>query len=693
MGSGSMSLIHSRKPIMSWIVRVTRPVPVLSLILLLSCNPGTREEPLARDFLQSRLAELQLQTFNKQFEQVHAGLDSLENLPDLNTEERYLILKTRLDLQFAEYPKDIQVLKILDQMQELADPSLESGRSKLVWISVVRGKWYLEQGYTDEAFHQFYRGSRWLDTTGKRCTDFIYYQAMANMQFRQEDYKGALPFYKRALEVLDGCEEIGAEWYVRTQGNLDNIGICYERMGYPDTAILYYDSALAFIESTPFETTDTALDRRAIGIIKGNRGGARALAGDYAGAEEDLLNSIALNSVKGGEYMDARITEIKLAHLYLNTSRPDSAGQILNRLLKNPLIQRNSLASMRLYSLYSEYLTHNGEYEKALVAYRHADSIRHEESGSNQVNAALSLRERFDEEARYDELNRLRESDLEKDRVIALIAIAAGLFIILLLVIWGRSRNNREHIRELSQLNQEVQHSNQRLQESLNALQESHEENKRLTRIVAHDLRNPIAGILGAIYLLRLDPPARPEVDEVVNMVEESGQKALNLIQEILSSESVKRNLHPSMTPLDQVIESSIRIHKQDASRKNIRFTSSLQKVRARIDRDQIWRVLNNLISNAIKFSHESAEIRVFLRQKKEVAEVRVEDDGIGVPIELRGNLFETKEGIGRTGTDGEPSYGLGLAICRQIVEAHAGRIYFEENPRGGSSFIIELPL
>ena len=688
-----MSLIHSRKPIMSWIVRVTRPVSVLLLILVFSCNPGAREEPAVRDFLQSHLLELQFQTFHKQFEQVHARLDSLENLPDLNTEERYQILKTRLDLQFAEYPKDIQVLKILDQMQELADPSLESGRSKLVWISVIGGKWYLEQGYTDEAFHQFYRGSRWLDTSGKRCTDFIYYQAMANMQFRQEDYKGALPFYKRALEVLDGCEEMGAEWYVRTQGNLDNIGICYERMGYPDTAILYYDSALAFIQSTPFETTDTALDRRASAIIKGNRGGARALAGDYAGAEEDLLNSIALNSAKGGEYMDARITEIKLAHLYLNTGRPDSAGLILNRLLKNPRIQRNSLASMRLYSLYSEYLTHNGEYEKALVAYRHADSIRHEESGSNQVNAALSLKERFDEEARYDELNRLRESDLEKDRVIALIAIAAGLFIILLLVIWGRSRNNREHIRELSQLNQEVQHSNQRLQESLNALQESHEENKRLTRIVAHDLRNPIAGILGAIYLLRLDPSARPEVEEVVTMVEESGQKALNLIQEILSSESVKRNLHPSMTPLDQVIESSIRIHIQDASRKNIRFTSSLQKVQARIDRDQIWRVLNNLISNAIKFSRESAEIRVFLRQKKEVAEIRVEDDGIGVPIELRENLFETKEGIGRAGTDGEPSFGLGLAICRQIVEAHAGKIYFEENPRGGSSFIIELPL
>jgi len=111
------------------------------------------------------------------------------------------------------------------------------------------------------------------------------------------------------------------------------------------------------------------------------------------------------------------------------------------------------------------------------------------------------------------------------------------------------------------------------------------------------------------------------------------------------------------------------------------------------IDNDKIERMLNNLAGNAIKFSSAGETISIELEQKEKAVLIAVKDNGIGIPSEIQTELFNTLGSTRRMGTAGEKSFGLGLSICKQIVEAHHGKIWVQSEAGRGSVFYVELPL
>ncbi len=111
------------------------------------------------------------------------------------------------------------------------------------------------------------------------------------------------------------------------------------------------------------------------------------------------------------------------------------------------------------------------------------------------------------------------------------------------------------------------------------------------------------------------------------------------------------------------------------------------------IDNEKMWRVISNLIANVIKFSPHGAVIEVRLTEKPGYAVVEVEDHGLGIPEEVKDKVFDMFTEARRTGTAGEKSFGMGLAISKQIVQAHGGKIWFESKPGKGTTFFVELPL
>ncbi|OYW79022.1 MAG: hypothetical protein B7Z27_06350, partial [Sphingobacteriia bacterium 32-37-4] len=109
--------------------------------------------------------------------------------------------------------------------------------------------------------------------------------------------------------------------------------------------------------------------------------------------------------------------------------------------------------------------------------------------------------------------------------------------------------------------------------------------------------------------------------------------------------------------------------------------------------KDKIDRVISNLVTNAIKFSKPASIVHVSLQSNDGYAEIIVKDNGIGIPEYLQGKIFDLFTTAKRKGTAGEKSYGLGLAICKKIVEVHEGFIHVESKEGVGSSFIVKLPL
>ncbi|HSH09320.1 MAG TPA: hybrid sensor histidine kinase/response regulator, partial [Oceanipulchritudo sp.] len=220
----------------------------------------------------------------------------------------------------------------------------------------------------------------------------------------------------------------------------------------------------------------------------------------------------------------------------------------------------------------------------------------------------------------------------------------------------------------------------------------------RILRIASHDLRNPIAAISGLAEFLKEDCQNMTEGQrEIVDCIEEAGKSVVLLLKELLDIsvlDSGQMDLNKEELSLCELVRNLVPLFRGESERKNIALTFECEPdlPKALIDRQQLRRVVDNLITNGIKFTPSGGQVRVFVRKIEDTVCLQVEDSGPGIPEKESDALFKE---FGRTSnlpTGGESSTGLGLSICHRIVEAHDGSITFKNLPEGGARFSVTLP-
>jgi len=223
----------------------------------------------------------------------------------------------------------------------------------------------------------------------------------------------------------------------------------------------------------------------------------------------------------------------------------------------------------------------------------------------------------------------------------------------------------------------------------------------RFLGMAAHDLRNPLASIRGLSEFLRdgaVGPLDAAQVD-IVNTIRDASQSMLDLVNELLDVATIeagelKLRLEPH--PLADLIAKSVALTNMDAARKKTRviIDSSGASPTLPIDVAKMRQVIDNLLSNAVKYSPPGATITavIHLDAARGTCGFSVRDQGPGIPEGERDKLFKDFGRLSARPTAGEESTGLGLAICRKIVEAHNGSISVENLPSGGSEFRVTLP-
>ena len=120
-------------------------------------------------------------------------------------------------------------------------------------------------------------------------------------------------------------------------------------------------------------------------------------------------------------------------------------------------------------------------------------------------------------------------------------------------------------------------------------------------------------------------------------------------------------------------------------------FNSSASQVFVQIDESKFLQVINNLISNAIKFTPDGGTITLGLEEQEKTVLITVADTGIGIPKKFHAKLFDKFNNARRTGLKGQPSVGLGMSIIKTIVDWHEGNIWFESEEDKGTTFYIEI--
>jgi signal transduction histidine kinase len=256
----------------------------------------------------------------------------------------------------------------------------------------------------------------------------------------------------------------------------------------------------------------------------------------------------------------------------------------------------------------------------------------------------------------------------------------------------ARTVKQRNQLLRLS--NEVMAKQNAELQQALVEMEESTTTNSRMFQVIAHDLRSPMAAIVGLSGFMIDEHHLSQEDMEVVSLIHTSAVDSLKFINEILDQETAKMEMKKEAVDLHLLLTYCIAQLKYKAHEKSQEIKlESTTTVKLRLNREKIWRVVINLISNALKFSPHKSTVTIALNLADEKAIISVEDRGIGIPEHLSDQIFGVSAARKREGTAGEKSFGMGLSIAKQNIEAHGGTLSFVSGAGKGTTFFIELPL
>ncbi|MEX2602407.1 MAG: HAMP domain-containing sensor histidine kinase [Balneolaceae bacterium] len=260
------------------------------------------------------------------------------------------------------------------------------------------------------------------------------------------------------------------------------------------------------------------------------------------------------------------------------------------------------------------------------------------------------------------------------------------------------------YMNELSRLNNELSNTQRQLLKKTSELERSNELKNRMFGMAAHDLRSPLSVILSFSELLLDENEMKPFLNEenlvMVREMKNSSEHMIEIIEDMLDISAIESGsvqLQTESIDLNTFIFHLVKLNRITSDKKEIQIRTELadKSVSREIDTRKFTQVMNNLLTNAIKYSNPGTTITAgteIREGEKWPVRIFVRDEGVGIPEKELKNLFKPFSKTSVEPTGGEKSTGLGLAISKRITEAHHGRIRAERNSGSGMTFWVELP-
>jgi len=554
----------------------------------------------------------------------------------------------------------------------------EPGNEKqLAFLYQVLGIIDSQQGRYQLASENFFKGLQLYEVTGDTLNKATLLKELGIVHERLKMSDLALQYGKESLSVI---RSIGDSSTIA--GFLSDVGTMHQNIGKFEEALPYQLESLKINrligeeEAIPFNFHNIGDIYLHLGMLDSAEVYTRMA---YDGFEKyDLkftalysLMNLGVLSMERGNYREAE----------------DFLQQSYNRAKEFDGLFEQTMLLEKLSTLYERM----GRFETALQFYRKRSVLNDSLSDADRDRMILDMSESYKNDQAAQEIARLRDQEVLSDRlittqqvfliVVTLILIA--FVVALMMMIRANKFANR--------LNKDLIDANVRLNNMS-------EERNNLIHVMAHDLRTPLAQVSGLNELLKESKNISNEQLEFVQLIDVATTNGLSLITQMMESNSNWSLTESSKefveVDLHRIIDNSLSLYEAQARSKNIKlvFDNEVGNQKIHSDPQAIRRVIDNLVSNAIKYTYHDTEVNVNLTTSDNTISICVRDSGPGFSDDDKLLLFRKFTTLSARPTGNESSTGLGLAIVYDLLNEVGGTIKLIDDGQPGACFCVMLP-
>ena len=566
------------------------------------------------------------------------------------------------------------------------------------------GRLYLNQGNFLDSYNSYFEAQKLFEKVNDQDGLSYTYKSLSELYQTQKDFNKALIMAQKSYDIRVETNNVRGQISALTE-----IASIYDLMGSFDLAFDHYLMAKKKAESiddsisianidlgtSMLYLNDDLYSEALIYALKAINTASKTDNRDLIGQIELQLGKVYYGlgeEAKALDYFEHVVAEaekneelqiLKDAYFYIY--------QIANQ-------QNNTRRSLEAYLEYSDY---NRAWNNAEAARKIAQlESRYEIDSWTKENAMLKAQNALDEAV----ISRQKIQTITLIGLVILVSVVTAIFSFLSRkrrIANTKLKEQYDEIiaqrEEITRQNNFINEQNEMLQKRNSDLDMLNTEKDTLMNIVAHDLKSPLNKIKGISDLLKLSG-LNPEQRDYNDLLTDIAQSGINLIRDLLdvsSFEGDARKIEETKVDVDSILLEKAKFFYSEAKNKNLEIVTQIKDEGAFILTDKVYlsRILDNLISNAIKFSYGGSKITIGAKQQGKEVEIFVKDEGPGLKTEDKKNLYKKFTRLSAQPTAGEGSNGLGLAIVKTLSDRLGARIDLESEIGKGSLFKLVFPV
>ncbi|MET0393414.1 MAG: tetratricopeptide repeat-containing sensor histidine kinase, partial [Chitinophagaceae bacterium] len=557
------------------------------------------------------------------------------------------------------------------------------------------GELLLLQGNYSQSYDYYLRAKQWAAKYLTPCEIGDYSYNLGMVLYRQQKYTESAGSFKESFDQYGSCSRAIA---YKQQEVAGNIGLCYVKTRQYDSALAYFNKALAVVEQT-HDPLPLYMREMAQAVAWGNLGKVYVARNSLDTAATLFKKSLAINGGKGYDKPDAQLVQAQLAEVYGRQNRYADMFTLLQQLKTGLDTMANPAATLSWNRLMAAYYKHAGQ---PLKEFRHyqafitmRDSATHAENVLSQEDISRQVRDR----EQQLEIALLKKSN-QLNKTYLLITVSLSVIALLVIAfIYYIFRKTARLNRLISVQKGELEQQKGALEQQKEELEQLNHVKNRLFSIISHDMRSPVNSLSSFIYLLEEGDISKASLLEYSYPLKKSLASTSAMMENLLSwAASQLQGFRPSVksVAIREITATAIANTAGSAEEKGITVINDISPdIHAAADKYMLQVVLRNLLGNAIKYSHPAGVVTVGAGHTGTDVTIKVKDTGIGMTADQvsKINAATHLQVLQDTmGTAGEKGVGLGVYLCATFIEMMKGTLQVESEPGKGTVFFVRLP-